>query len=72
MNEKERTCEPIRIMELELEERKKKWLRKYGWKYTCDYIDGYWRWNKKISDKVMICDMGEAINIEYNCLPSKP
>ena len=68
MSEKERTYEPIRIMELEVERKKKAWLRKYGWKETCDFVDTYWRWCKKIKGKLYMCDMQEAINIEYNCL----
>ena len=70
MKPKEKTYEPIAIMELEIEKKKKAWLTKYGWKERCDFVDSYWRWCKKIGKVMMMCDMGEAINIEYNCLES--
>ena len=68
MTEKERTYEPIRIMEMEVEKKKKAWLKKHGWLYTCDYVDGGWRWSKFIEGKIMICDEYDAIDIEYNFL----
>lgn len=70
MKPKERTYEPIRIMEMEVEKKKKKWLRKYGWTESCDFVDDYWRWRKEIDGVPYMCDMKEAINIEYNCLES--
>lgn len=68
MKPKERTYEPIRIMEMEVESLKKKWLQKYGWAERCDFVDTYSRWCKEIGGVLYMCDMGEAINIEYNCL----
>lgn len=68
MSEKERTYEPIRLMELEVTKRKRAWLEKYGWKQNCAFIDACYRWCKKIEGKMMMCDETEAINIEYNYL----
>lgn len=60
--------EPIQIMENEVKSLKGKWLRKYGWEESCDFVDSNWRWVKQIGDVLYMCDMGEAINIEYNFL----
>lgn len=68
MKPKERTYEHVRIMEMELESAKKKWLVRYGWTESCSFVDAYWRWTKEIDGVPYMCDMGEAINIEYNCL----
>jgi hypothetical protein len=66
MSQKEIDYEPIRYMELDLEDKKKQWLHKYGWEERCDFIDCGWRWCKEINGKLMMCDMSEAINLEYN------
>lgn len=68
MTKKERTYEPIRLLELKIKKKKKLWLQKYGWKESCDFADGGWRWVKQIGDLLYMCDMSEAINIECNCL----
>ena len=74
MSEKELSYEPIRLMELEIKQRKRAWLEKYGWKQRCDFVDSCWRWCKVINDEMMMCDESEAINLEYNYLSdeSKP
>ncbi|KKN26089.1 hypothetical protein LCGC14_0878060 [marine sediment metagenome] len=68
MSEKEQSFESIRLMELELINKKALWLKKYGWDQSCDFIDSSWRWCKEINGKKMMCDRDEAINIEYNYL----
>lgn len=68
MSEKERSFEPIRLMENNLEDEKRKWLTKHGWKQRCDFPDSCWRWCKKIGEELMMCNMREAIHIEYNFL----
>ena len=70
MTAKELAFEPIRIMEIELDQLKNKWLERYGWKYSCDFIDSCWRWSKEIEGKLMICNsIREAIRIENDFLP---
>lgn len=69
MSEKERSFEPIMLMENELKDRRRKWLTKYGWTERCDFPDACWRWCKMIKGEMMMCDEREAINIEYNFLP---
>ena len=66
MSEKEASFEPIAHLELEIKDKKRKWLEKYGWEYRCDFIDGGWRWIKEIDGKIMMCEENEAINLEYN------
>ena len=68
MSEKEQSFEPIRLMENKLKSEKKKWLTNLGWVEHCDFIDGGWRWCKEIEGKMMMCDLHEAINLEYNFL----
>jgi len=69
ITDKELSYEPIQLMEIELKEKKKAWIAKYGWEYRCDFVDSCWRWCKMIKGELMMCDLEEAINIEYNCLP---
>ena len=72
MSEKEFSFEPIRYLEIEIKEKRRNWLAKYGWKYKCDFIDGGWRWCKTIDGVPMTCDEDEAINIEYNYIQEAP
>ena len=64
MTPKERSFEPIRMMEMKLEAMKDKWLEKHGWEYSCDYVDHCWRWSKLIKGKLMACGMNQAVRIE--------
>lgn len=66
MSQKALDFEKIQIKENEVKNSKGLWLKKLGWKYRCDFVDGGWRWCKEIEGKMMMCDMSEAINIEYN------
>jgi len=68
MSEKELSYETVRLLEIELQRKRRAWLRKYGWEYSCDFIDDGWRWLKTIDGKLMMCDEAEAINLEYNYL----
>jgi len=68
MTAKERSYEPIRLMEIELEQKKSRWLQAYGWRKTSEFIDSCWRWVKVIKGERMTCDMNEAVNIEFNYL----
>ncbi len=74
MSKKALEYEPIQIMETRVKELKRQWLQENGWKESCDFIDSCWRWVKeipsttKLGSKVYMCDMQEAINIEYNYL----
>ena len=68
MTNKECSFEPIRQLEIEIHKKRQAWLTNYGWEYRCDFIDAGWRWVKEIEGKLMMCDEGEAINIEYNYL----
>ena len=68
MSIKEQSYEPIRLMENELEDAKRKWLEKYGWEQRCDFIDACWRWCKEIEGKMMMCTEDKAIRIERDYL----
>ena len=68
MKPKEREYEPIQTMENKVKELKGAWLQKHGWVYRCDFIDNGWRWCKTIKGVLMMCDMFDAIDIEYNYL----
>ena len=74
MTEKEKSYESIQIMENELKSAKKKWLVQHGWVERCDFPDSCWRWCKEVPAMgdhpkvLMMCDLGKAINIEYNYL----
>jgi len=66
MTKKEQSYEPIRIMEIDLKEKRTKWLTKYGWKERCDFPDSCWRWCKEIEGKLMMCTESKAIKIELD------
>lgn len=68
MSEKELSFEPIRWLEIEIQRKRREWLKKYGWVYRCDFIDAGWRWCKEVNGQIMTCDESEAINIEFNYL----
>jgi len=68
LSEKEQSYEPIRLMVIELEQKKRAWLEKYGWKQSCDFVDSCWRWCKEIQGKMMMCDINTAIKIERDFL----
>lgn len=72
MNEKERSYEPIRLLELALTLKKQKWLRKHGWIHSCDFIDSCWRWCKQIEGKLIMCNEAKAIHIELNFIQDVP
>lgn len=64
MSKKELSYEPIRLMEIDLQNNRQKWLTKYGWEESCDFPDSCWRWCKTIDGKMMMCRESEAIKIE--------
>jgi hypothetical protein len=68
MSKKERSFEPIRLLEVELQDKQGKWLESLGWKFRCDFVDSCWRWCKVIEGVLMMCDLREAINIELEYL----
>jgi hypothetical protein len=68
MTPKERTYEHIRVMEIGLESAKERWLERYGWKLSCQFVDSCWRWVKEINGERYMCDMQEAIKIERDFL----
>ena len=72
MSEKALDYEPIRYLELDIVTKKKSWLEKNGWKERCDFIDGCWRWCKVVDGIMMMCDLAEALNIEYNYIEKSP
>ena len=68
MTEKEQGYEPIRLMEIDITCKKERWLEKYGWELSCQYVDSCWRWSKVIEGKLMACSMSGAIKIELDFL----
>ena len=39
-------------------------LRKYGWKYTCEYPDCCWRWSKHINGDTIAATLDDALQME--------
>ena len=39
-------------------------LRKYGWKYSCDFPDCCWRWCKEINGRILCLSRDDAIRVE--------
>jgi len=64
MTEKEKSYEPIRLLQNDLEHKRRVWLEKHGWSESCDFPDSCWRWCKEIDGKLMMCSQATAIKIE--------